>query len=271
MVSNQLQAWRDRSQDELAAELEARAAAEPALRDELATLLEKLDAVPVVNNHLDEADRDWLNETLRRELARLGNAARYEALLEGTGAIAQGPGAKAGGAGSIVADTIQGPATVTNQQAEGGVVTQVASGGHAEVHIYSGPKDPASPRPRYLARLRQHCATLPLAALGGEEGTEADLTLDQVYIELDTRTQVPLIEEEKAQRKERAPGMPGREMDSRPLTAIEAASQSTRLVLLGDPGAGKAPLCASWPAGRPRPTQTRPNRHPALTASSCPS
>jgi formylglycine-generating enzyme required for sulfatase activity len=45
--------------------------------------------------------------------------------------------------------------------------------------------------------------------------------------------------------------MPGREMDSRPLTAIEAASQATRLVLLGDPGAGKSTFVrklAGWQA-----------------------
>ena len=49
----------------------------------------------------------------------------------------------------------------------------------------------------YLERLRRQCQVLPLAALGGDETGDQDLTLDQVYIDLDTTTRVPLTAEEK--------------------------------------------------------------------------
>ena len=42
----------------------------------------------------------------------------------------------------------------------------------------------------YLEKLRKHCQVLPLAALGGEETTEEDITLDSVYIDLDTTLNV---------------------------------------------------------------------------------
>ncbi|MDQ3007821.1 MAG: hypothetical protein M3R47_20885, partial [Chloroflexota bacterium] len=38
----------------------------------------------------------------------------------------------------------------------------------------------------YLEKLRRHCNSLPLAALGGEESSEEDITLDKIYIDLDT-------------------------------------------------------------------------------------
>jgi formylglycine-generating enzyme required for sulfatase activity len=93
----------------------------------------------------------------------------------------------------------------------------------------------------YLERLRRQCRALPLATLGGDETSDQDLTLDQVYIDLDTTTRVPLSDEEKQHRKERAPTLPTeRGDDSRPVTALEATAQAPRLVLLGDPGAGKS-------------------------------
>src|SRR5262245_21755234 len=55
---------------------------------------------------------------------------------------------------------------------------------------------PASPgrdaqiaaRSRYLTGLRSYCQSLPLAALGGNEGIDQGPTLDDVYIALNTTT-----------------------------------------------------------------------------------
>jgi formylglycine-generating enzyme required for sulfatase activity len=93
----------------------------------------------------------------------------------------------------------------------------------------------------YLERLRRQCQALPLATLGGDETSDQDLTLDQVYIDLETTTRAPLVETDEEARKKRADVLlRERGTDSRPLTALEAAAQSPRLVLLGDPGAGKS-------------------------------
>ncbi|VEN74395.1 hypothetical protein EPICR_30332 [Candidatus Desulfarcum epimagneticum] len=84
---------------------------------------------------------------------------------------------------------------------------------------------------RWLSRMRNRWNRLPLAELGGGGGYDDDLTMEKVYIGLDTRT--PLADEEKSGGKERF------------LPAIEAAAQCRRLVLLGDPGSGKSSFVRS--------------------------
>lgn len=121
-------------------------------------------------------------------------------------------------------------------------------------------------REKYLRRLRQHCNVLPLAAMGGEEAGGDEVTLDRVYVELDTRTRVPVGEKQRGRGdiERQLAGRP--EQEDRPLSALEATIQNPRLVLLGDPGGGKstfvrqlaawlaaaqlgeAPLPAGWPA-----------------------
>jgi 3',5'-cyclic AMP phosphodiesterase CpdA len=92
---------------------------------------------------------------------------------------------------------------------------------------------------RYLKNLQRICNALPLAALSDDADVHrrADITLDRVYIALDTTTRVPLTDVEKKQRKERF-GV-GREED-RALPVLQAANQNARLVIIGDPGSGKS-------------------------------
>lgn len=93
-------------------------------------------------------------------------------------------------------------------------------------------------RERYLRRLERQFNVLPLAALGGEEATGEEIGLDRVYVALDTRTRVPLTKEKQSKRREGSPL--GQEVNERILSALEAATQTKRLVLLGDPGSGKS-------------------------------
>jgi len=92
-------------------------------------------------------------------------------------------------------------------------------------------------RRKYLSALARHCRVIPLAAMGAEVGSSEDLTLDKVYIRLDTTTRVDLMDEEKEKRRKDRPYERG---DIRPLSAWEAAGQTRRLALLGDPGSGKS-------------------------------
>ena len=145
-----------------------------------------------------------------------------EASVAGSGGIAQGTGAVAAGREGVAVggDLIMPGATKTVQQAEGDPGEAVQEEAHR----------------RYLLRLQAQCQALPLAALGGEEGADEDLTLDSVYIDLNTTTQIALAEEENKERGRVGPS--GDEM--RLLPALEAFTESTRLALLGDPGAGKS-------------------------------
>jgi hypothetical protein len=99
LIANRLQRWKDET--DAARQLTAEVATEPELRDEVDAVLEKLDAVAQARDALPEAERQWFTDTLRAELARLGNTARYTAQLTGSGAIAQGEGAVAAGQGGI--------------------------------------------------------------------------------------------------------------------------------------------------------------------------
>jgi len=95
----------------------------------------------------------------------------------------------------------------------------------------------------YLLWMRREWQLLPLVVLGGEKGPKEGVTLDDVYVELDTthRVEIEGGREGEAILTE-MPGrdMPGRDKETRPWSALEAAAAHERLVLLGDPGSGKS-------------------------------
>ena len=174
---------------------------------------------------------------MQAELARLGSGQILSAQLAAgaKGAIAQGKKARAAlaeGGSVAVAGDVEGDVTLdhsrsTVDQRNQQVTQQTNVAG--DMVVNPPPPDPAEKA---------------LAALGGQEGTEEELTLDQVYIDLDTRSRVPLTEAEKQARQSRG-------SDDRPLTAREAFAQTPRLALLGDPGSGKSTfgrLLLGWQA-----------------------
>ena len=104
---------------------------------------------------------------------------------------------------------------------------------------------------------------MPLAPLGGEEGLEEDVTLDQVYIALNTTT--PAVSDEKAFREQvrkkkdkllqdlidaykkgkrekfyQIRALQQQTENVPRLTVLDALNQTPKMVLLGDPGAGKS-------------------------------
>ncbi len=244
LLANQIQGWKDEA--DAAASLADAAPTDPDLRAALDAVLARLEALPAARDALPPAEQPWLAEALRTELARLGSGLHYEASATSESVIAQGPGAIAVGKGGISVGKVGG-----NVIHEGPGKREI----HAEQYVekqYVGASaeknataDEAAAktdraRRRYLERLRRQCHALPLAALGGAESDDQDLTLDQVYIELNTTTPVPDKEgqHKPARRNELAALRP--DAETRPLPALEAAGQTARLVLLGDPGAGKS-------------------------------
>jgi len=105
-------------------------------------------------------------------------------------------------------------------------------GGVTIVQHFSGLPAKEDHTRAYLERVRDICNVLPLSALGGEEDTDESIRLDQVYIALDTTTE---ISPEKIDRE----GVFSRG-SSRKLSALEAATRHKRMVLLGKPGSGKS-------------------------------
>jgi formylglycine-generating enzyme required for sulfatase activity len=111
-------------------------------------------------------------------------------------------------------------------------------------------RDPGQALRAYLERLTVECNVLHLRGMdpkAADVTKQETMSLAAVYTALDTNLRlVPMDGEElpKLRRAERRPivfedGQPG-EMPGRAMTAVEAVSQIDRLVLLGEPGAGKS-------------------------------
>ena len=158
-------------------------------------------------------------DTYQAAVAALGAGAESQAVVEGSGAIAQGPGAVAAGAGGLA----------------------VGRDLHGNVYVGPPPKDPAEALAIYRQVLVSTCRHLPLRGvdLGASDPTGGQKRFDlaQVYVDLDTKTQVPLTEEEKRQRERR---VPLEEREARPIGVLEATVSNRHLVILGDPGSGKS-------------------------------
>ncbi len=113
----------------------------------------------------------------------------------------------------------------------------VAVGGDVHGSIYVGPppQDDAEALAIYRRVLAQACSRLPLRGVdvGAADAnvTQEPLGLSNVYVDLDTTTQVQQDDKEERAR-------PG-ERETRSLSVLEAVVANRRLALLGDPGGGK--------------------------------
>ena len=91
--------------------------------------------------------------------------------------------------GSGAAATSGGTAAGEGGVAVGGNVSQIVL---QQIIMQSGSRaDSVNLRQRYLTRLRNQCCALPLAALGGDVEPQKAVTLDQVYIDLNTTIRLP--------------------------------------------------------------------------------
>ncbi len=110
-------------------------------------------------------------------------------------------------------------------------------------NVYLGPpsQDPNEALAIYCRVLVSACRHLPLRGVdidaSDPTGGQQRLDLAQVYVNLDTKTQVPLSKEEMKKQQQRAVVD---EHKTRPLGVLEATIQNHRLVILGDPGSGKS-------------------------------
>ena len=198
------------------------------IRTALDDIIEKLGAIEQVKRELGEPDKKWFIETLKSEMAQLGNLDRFEAVLIGDGSIAQGEKAKAVGKQGILI--------------EGSVRDSVIATDKVEVRITPGEKkrfNKAEALRKYREYVVATCGHLPMRGIdiGASDPTSGTQRMDlaQVYIGLNTKTTVP---GKKGKRLKDDLSMPGKE-ETKPLTSLEAAIQNRRMVLLGDPGSGK--------------------------------
>jgi hypothetical protein len=180
LIAEQLQRWHDRanptSEAEVDAWLQEQVATNTDLRQELDTILEHLQVISQARTHLNTDDRQWFVQTLRTELTAMGNLARFEAHLTGSGAIAQGDHAQAVGAGG----------TLVGRDVHGDVI---APGG-TKIITQSPAEPPTGLREAYLSWVMEQVRTVPLAGVDPKsvrEETRRDLELAAVYTALMTQ------------------------------------------------------------------------------------
>ncbi|MEM6783996.1 MAG: SUMF1/EgtB/PvdO family nonheme iron enzyme [Bacteroidota bacterium] len=132
------------------------------------------------------------------------------------------------------------------QQALRPLLDAAAHNGSPPASAAAPPKPDASTvaraRQRYLKRLQRDCHVLPLAAIGGKVDMDQAVTLDEVYVALNTTTPVKQQEDNRTYRERLA----GRGAQAPPLAASDAVEANPHVVLLGDPGAGKSTFVKQW-------------------------
>ena len=266
LFSQQLATWFGKNDEELATLLGEKAEEDSAWRDAFDELLKQVETPKLVQAVLSEADWDRLAGLLKQDVERLGSTLDLHIDLKLEGNVA----------GDVVAGTI-GPGaknavigTGNNQNNYDHVGKVVGQ----EIHIHPPTTIPANPHSNhYFHRLRTHCHAIPLTAMGGEATAGDEVTLDKVYIALDTTTTVPLTDAEKAAREKANPQRNSRSEETRIVTALEVTQQTRRLVLLGHPGGGKstfvrqllAQAASVWLAAEEKAAQGQPGPFPLLT------
>ena len=111
-------------------------------------------------------------------------------------------------------------------------------------------KNTTAERDRYLNRLMSRCRILPLSALGEDSGTGEELSLDQVYVALDTKTTREPTDVERKELEEG--GVEVNEHTRIPVRVMEASGRTFENSVVGRPwGPAKAPLYGNtvcwWP------------------------
>ncbi len=246
LIANQIQQWKDEADG--AKQLEATVEEDAELCHALDALLEKLDVLSEAESRLSKQDRSWFQKTLQEDLARLGSGLTYVGLR----------GVKAE---DVAGSVITGDGN-TIQQVTAGRTGDILGPGAVkkeERHYHLAPdkqQEAQQALNRYLNRLRKECSILPLAALGGDEDVEEDVTLDQVYIALNTRYWITQKELEalrsgqidkwqevhsRQEPKTHRFRLPGENEESLvPFPVWEAVLVAPKMAILGDPGSGKS-------------------------------
>ncbi|MBN1932714.1 MAG: SUMF1/EgtB/PvdO family nonheme iron enzyme [Desulfobacterales bacterium] len=230
LVANRIQSWKDEA--DAARKIETEMEKGHVLQEPLDIILEKLESFSQARERLEQSQNDWFVSTLREELEKFGNLEKFRSQIKARNIVVTGEKSKVATDGGVNAETI-GNGSVINT-------------GDKPVFIISGEnrendKNITQARKSYLKRLIRRCDVLPLAALGGDEDGCNEISLRQLYIELDTKSRVPLSKEERRERKEKfSEDVFDKNSQERPLSALDAATKNSRLVLLGDPGSGKS-------------------------------
>lgn len=227
LIANRLQTWWDQATKghspdpaDVIAWLEENVSQDSTLRMAIDTMLTNLDAIPEAQKNLIAEAQTAFTQTLREELARLGNLPRFEAVLIGDGVIVQGDN-------NVVVQS-------RGVSVGGDVNGDIHTGDKIDIHqTINDPTqtDPVTLRQAYLRYILTTSNQLSLAGVD-PKATNTDnerLELSAVYTALLTES-----------REREMMGRQPQEREPRRLSALAQLNQHRQLVLLGDPGSGKS-------------------------------
>ncbi len=173
LVANMVQEWKDNPPSAAAVQeaMTENVATNAPLRAELDALMEKLEVIPQAQAELDAAERAWFAETLRAELAALGNLARHEVHIEGS---------YAGGNQTAGRDFVGRDQVIT-----------INVGWQGAPFDLQREPDLARLRAAYLQYLRETYQHLDFKSLPQVERIAQQVPLDAVYVPLRARPETP--------------------------------------------------------------------------------
>ena len=241
LISNHLEALKAKPQKEQPAYLAELLEKDQALREDTQKLITELNSLSVALNESKAEDRVWLQEKLNAELEKWGYGIKVE------GDVRQ----------SIINTGNQNTFTVTFVEKQEITHKHFAAPAPSEVDAYQNRQK----IDLYLDKLINECQVLPMAPLGGDSTGDLEITLDQVYIALDTLTKrdwQSKTEKENYLKENNIPEYTSG-YEQRPVATLEAAQKEERMVLLGDPGSGKSTFikktagtaAREWKSGQP--------------------
>jgi len=206
LIAHQIQAVKDAGEADAPRLLQSQAEENPEIRVELDRILQKLDVIELARGSMKEEERATFFEQLKENLPqgstlRLGKRSVFVK-------------------GDLCYSIINtGDGVRINYYGEGSIHKEIHN--HPQDLVEVAEREKQQKLSQYLDALIYECQIVPFMPVGAGTTGDIEITLDQIYIDLDVH--IPI----KKGEIDRVP-------------ALKITTDTDRLVLLGDPGSGKS-------------------------------
>ena len=206
LIANQIQSIKDAGEEKAPQLLQTQVKENPEIKEELDCILEKLDVIELARGAMTEEERAAFFEQFKRSLPKTSAIKLKDRRVFIQGDLKY----SIVNTGDGVNITYYGPRST-----------------HNEIHIHAPDPLETAEKARqekifqYLDALIHDCQILPLRPVGMVSTGDIEMTLDQIYIQLDVEDLQGINKVART-------------------SALKIAYDKSRFVLLGDPGSGKS-------------------------------